>query len=262
VSLVRESVTRGGGRPTLYLEPGEADQRSGKGSGIDGARYRAQRRIRDPRNVGDREHDEVLEIARYRRGSSMLATPGLPKQVHDRLGGMTAWRAGLVIRDYKLRAPCSRVGDKLCSSTWRTYTGQDHDVFNGVQAPPSIATPIRRTQRINSVHRRFGYHAYRERLVVDGEGAIARDEGRSRAGFPGERLEAGASIRLKGTTSPGCAGLGDLKPGPSPRWGLARHVRPPESGALAQSVSHIRRRFATWTFGQVGDFVESRAESI
>lgn len=75
-----------------------------------------------------------------------------------RLGGMTCL-AGDVIGDYSFDRPLE-VGDKLVFLDMAHYTMVKTTTFNGVRLP-SIATHDRGTI---TVHRRFGYRDYRDRL--------------------------------------------------------------------------------------------------
>lgn len=77
-----------------------------------------------------------------------------------RLGGMTCL-AGDVIGDYSFDRPLA-VGDKLVFLDMAHYTMVKTTTFNGVRLP-SIATHDPATKRI-TVHRRFGYRDYRDRL--------------------------------------------------------------------------------------------------
>ena len=77
-----------------------------------------------------------------------------------RLGGMTCL-AGDVIGDYSFDQPLA-IGDKLVFLDMAHYTMVKTTTFNGVRLP-SIATHDPATGRI-TVHRRFGYRDYRDRL--------------------------------------------------------------------------------------------------
>ncbi len=77
-----------------------------------------------------------------------------------RLGGMTCL-AGDVIGDYSFDHPLA-AGDKLVFLDMAHYTMVKTTTFNGVRLP-SIATHDPATKRI-TVHRRFGYRDYRDRL--------------------------------------------------------------------------------------------------
>jgi len=77
-----------------------------------------------------------------------------------RLGGMTCL-AGDVIGDYSFERPLA-IGDKLVLLDMAHYTMVKTTTFNGVRLP-SIATHDPATGQI-TVHRRFGYRDYRDRL--------------------------------------------------------------------------------------------------
>ena len=77
-----------------------------------------------------------------------------------RLGGLTCL-AGDVIGDYSFDRPLA-IGDKLVFLDMAHYTMVKTTTFNGVRLP-SIATHDPETKRI-TVHRRFGYRDYRDRL--------------------------------------------------------------------------------------------------
>jgi carboxynorspermidine decarboxylase len=83
--------------------------------------------------------------------------PGAKSHTY-RLGGMTCL-AGDVIGDYSFDRPLE-VGDKLVFLDMAHYTMVKTTTFNGVRLP-SIATHDRGTI---TVHRRFGYRDYRDRL--------------------------------------------------------------------------------------------------
>ena len=101
---------------------------------------------------------DVLEMP-YR---AMIASAGEPgaKPYTYRLGGLTCL-AGDVIGDYSFDRPLE-VGDKLVFLDMAHYTMVKTTTFNGVRLP-SIATRDPSTGRI-TVHRRFGYRDYRDRL--------------------------------------------------------------------------------------------------
>ena len=101
---------------------------------------------------------DVLEMP-YRPVIIDAADPGAKPHTY-RLGGMTCL-AGDVIGDYSFDRPLE-VGDKLVFLDMAHYTMVKTSTFNGVRLP-SIATHDPATRRI-SVHRRFGYHDYRDRL--------------------------------------------------------------------------------------------------
>jgi carboxynorspermidine decarboxylase len=77
-----------------------------------------------------------------------------------RLGGLTCL-AGDVIGDYSFDRPLA-IGDKLVFLDMAHYTMVKTTTFNGVRLP-AIATHDPATRRI-TVHRRFAYHDYRDRL--------------------------------------------------------------------------------------------------
>ncbi len=79
-----------------------------------------------------------------------------------RLGGMSCL-AGDVIGDYSFDRPLE-IGDRLVFLDMAHYTMVKTTAFNGVRLP-AIATHDPATGRI-TVHRRFGYRDYRDRLVV------------------------------------------------------------------------------------------------
>src|SRR5581483_5667681 len=87
------------------------------------------------------------------------ADPGAKPYTY-RLGGMTCL-AGDVIGDYSFDHPLA-IGDKLVFLDMAHYTMVKTTTFNGVRLP-SIATHDPATSRV-VVHRRFGYHDYRDRL--------------------------------------------------------------------------------------------------
>jgi carboxynorspermidine decarboxylase len=101
---------------------------------------------------------DVLEMP-YR---PVIIDAGEPneKAITYRLGGMTCL-AGDVIGDYSFDRPL-RVGDKLVFLDMAHYTMVKTTTFNGVRLP-SIATHDPATRAI-TVHRRFGYRDYRDRL--------------------------------------------------------------------------------------------------
>ena len=82
------------------------------------------------------------------------------KAITYRLGGMTCL-AGDVIGDYSFDRPLA-IGDKLVFLDMAHYTMVKTTTFNGVRLP-SIATHDPSTRAI-TVHRRFGYRDYRDRL--------------------------------------------------------------------------------------------------
>jgi len=101
---------------------------------------------------------DVLEMP-YRPVIIDAADPGTKPHTY-RLGGMTCL-AGDVIGDYSFDRRLE-VGDKLVFLDMAHYTMVKTTTFNGVRLP-SIATHDPATRRI-TVHRRFGYHDYRDRL--------------------------------------------------------------------------------------------------
>jgi len=101
---------------------------------------------------------DVLEMP-YRPVIVGAGDPGTKSHTY-RLGGMTCL-AGDVIGDYSFDRPLA-VGDKLVFLDMAHYTMVKTTTFNGVRLP-SIATHDPETKRI-TVHRRFGYRDYRDRL--------------------------------------------------------------------------------------------------
>ncbi len=101
---------------------------------------------------------DVLEMP-YRAMIIDAAEPGVKPHTY-RLGGMTCL-AGDVIGDYSFDRPLE-VGDKLVFLDMAHYTMVKTTTFNGVRLP-SIATHDPSSRKI-TVHRRFGYHDYRDRL--------------------------------------------------------------------------------------------------
>ena len=101
---------------------------------------------------------DVLEMP-YRPVIIDAGEPGARPHTY-RLGGMTCL-AGDVIGDYSFDRPLA-VGDKLVFLDMAHYTMVKTTTFNGVRLP-SIATHDPATKKI-TVHRRFGYHDYRDRL--------------------------------------------------------------------------------------------------
>jgi carboxynorspermidine decarboxylase len=101
---------------------------------------------------------DVLEMP-YRPVIIDGGNPG--ERAHTyRLGGMTCL-AGDVIGDYSFDRPLA-IGDKLVFLDMAHYTMVKTTTFNGVRLP-SIATHDPKTKAI-TVHRRFGYRDYRDRL--------------------------------------------------------------------------------------------------
>ncbi|MCX5745278.1 MAG: carboxynorspermidine decarboxylase [Proteobacteria bacterium] len=101
---------------------------------------------------------DVLEMP-YRPIIIDADEPGV-KPFTYRLGGMTCL-AGDVIGDYSFDRRLE-IGDRLVFLDMAHYTMVKTTTFNGVRIP-SIATHDPATRRI-TVHRRFGYRDYRDRL--------------------------------------------------------------------------------------------------
>ncbi|HEX8108332.1 MAG TPA: carboxynorspermidine decarboxylase [Kofleriaceae bacterium] len=101
---------------------------------------------------------DVLEMP-YRPVIVGAGEPGALPHTY-RLGGMTCL-AGDVIGDYSFERPLA-IGDKLVFLDMAHYTMVKTTTFNGVRLP-SIATHDPATGQI-TVHRRFGYRDYRDRL--------------------------------------------------------------------------------------------------
>ena len=101
---------------------------------------------------------DVLEMP-YRPVIVGAGEPGAKPHTY-RLGGMTCL-AGDVIGDYSFDRPLA-IGDRLVFLDMAHYTMVKTTTFNGVRLP-SIATHDPATKRI-TVHRRFGYRDYRDRL--------------------------------------------------------------------------------------------------
>jgi carboxynorspermidine decarboxylase len=99
---------------------------------------------------------DVLEMP-YRPVIVGAAEPGAKPHTY-RLGGMTCL-AGDVIGDYSFDRPLA-IGDRLVFLDMAHYTMVKTTTFNGVRLP-SIATHDRGAI---TVHRRFGYRDYRDRL--------------------------------------------------------------------------------------------------
>jgi carboxyaminopropylagmatine decarboxylase len=158
VRVVREFRARHRGVP-VYLEPGEA---IALGTGVLVA------------SVMDTFHNgmdiAILDTSATAHMPDVLEMPYRPvivgagepgEKAHTvRLGGMTCL-AGDVIGDYSFDRPLA-VGDKLVFLDMAHYTMVKTTTFNGVRLP-SIATHDPATRRI-TVHRRFGYRDYRDRL--------------------------------------------------------------------------------------------------
>ncbi|MEP6864573.1 MAG: carboxynorspermidine decarboxylase [Deltaproteobacteria bacterium] len=101
---------------------------------------------------------DVLEMP-YRPMIVGAGEPGAKPHTY-KLGGMTCL-AGDVIGDYSFDRPL-QIGDKLVFLDMAHYTMVKTSTFNGVRLP-SIATHDPATKTI-TVHRRFGYRDYRDRL--------------------------------------------------------------------------------------------------
>jgi carboxynorspermidine decarboxylase len=101
---------------------------------------------------------DVLEMP-YRPVIIDAGEPGAKPHTY-RLGGLTCL-AGDVIGDYSFDRPLE-IGDKLVFLDMAHYTMVKTTTFNGVRLP-SIATRDPATGRV-TVHRRFGYRDYRDRL--------------------------------------------------------------------------------------------------
>ena len=101
---------------------------------------------------------DVLEMP-YRPVIIDADEPGAKPHTY-RLGGMTCL-AGDVVGDYSFDRPLA-IGDKLVFLDMAHYTMVKTTTFNGVRLP-SIATHDPATGQI-TIHRRFGYRDYRERL--------------------------------------------------------------------------------------------------
>ena len=101
---------------------------------------------------------DVLEMP-YRPVIVGGGDPGAKAHTY-KLGGMT-WLAGDVIGDYSFDREL-QIGDKLVFLDMAHYTMVKTTTFNGVRLP-SIATHDPAAKKI-TVHRRFGYRDYRDRL--------------------------------------------------------------------------------------------------
>lgn len=101
---------------------------------------------------------DVLEMP-YRPVIVDAADPGVKPHTY-RLGGMTCL-AGDVVGDYSFDRPL-QIGDKLVFLDMAHYTMVKTTTFNGVRLP-SIATHDP-AEKLITVHRRFGYRDYRDRL--------------------------------------------------------------------------------------------------
>jgi carboxynorspermidine decarboxylase len=158
VRIIREFRARWNDIP-VYLEPGEA---VALGTGVlvstvmDTFHNGMNIAILDTSATA--HMPDVLEMP-YRPVIIDAADPGAKPHTY-RLGGMTCL-AGDVIGDYSFDRPL-HVGDKLVFLDMAHYTMVKTTTFNGVRHP-SIATHDPATRRI-TVHRRFGYRDYRDRL--------------------------------------------------------------------------------------------------
>jgi carboxynorspermidine decarboxylase len=158
VRIIREFRARWNNVP-VYLEPGEA---VALGTGVlvaqvmDTLHNGMDIAILDTSATA--HMPDVLEMP-YRPVIIDAADPGA-KQFTYRLGGMTCL-AGDVIGDYSFDRRLE-IGDKLVFLDMAHYTMVKTTTFNGVRLP-SIATHDPATRRI-TVHRRFGYNDYRDRL--------------------------------------------------------------------------------------------------
>ena len=157
VRVVREFRARW--KTHVYLEPGEA---IALGTGVlvstvlDIVHNGMDLAILDTSAIA--HMPDVLEMP-YRPVILDAGDPGAKPYTY-RLGGMTCL-AGDVIGDYSFDRRLA-VGDKLVFLDMAHYTMVKTTTFNGVRLP-SIATHDPATRRI-TVHRRFGYHDYRDRL--------------------------------------------------------------------------------------------------
>lgn len=158
VRIIREFRARWNDVP-VYLEPGEA---VALGTGVlvaqvmDTLHNGMDIAILDTSATA--HMPDVLEMP-YRPVIVDAGDPGA-KPFTYRLGGMTCL-AGDVIGDYSFDRRLE-VGDKLVFLDMAHYTMVKTTTFNGVRLP-SIATHDPVTKRI-TVHRRFGYTDYRDRL--------------------------------------------------------------------------------------------------
>lgn len=157
IRLIREFRERWNVR--VYLEPGEA---IALGTGVLVA------------SVLDVMHNDmdiaILDASATAHMPDVLEMPYRPVIIDAgepgerpytyRLGGMTCL-AGDVIGDYSFDRRLA-IGDKLVFLDMAHYTMVKTTTFNGVRLP-SIATHDPTTRRI-TVHRRFGYRDYRDRL--------------------------------------------------------------------------------------------------
>lgn len=158
VRVIREFRARWNDVP-VYLEPGEA---IALGTGVlvasvmDTLHNGMDIAILDTSATA--HMPDVLEMP-YRPVIIDAADPGVKPHTY-RLGGMTCL-AGDVIGDYSFDRPLE-VGDKLVFLDMAHYTMVKTTTFNGVRLP-SIATHDPIAKKI-TVHRRFGYRDYRDRL--------------------------------------------------------------------------------------------------
>lgn len=158
VRVIREFRARWNNIP-VYLEPGEA---VALGTGVlvaqvmDTLHNGMDIAILDTSATA--HMPDVLEMP-YRPVIIDAADPGVKPHTY-RLGGMTCL-AGDVIEDYSFDRPLE-IGDKLVFLDMAHYTMVKTTTFNGVRLP-AIATHDPATKQI-TVHRRFGYHDYRDRL--------------------------------------------------------------------------------------------------
>jgi len=157
IRLVRDFVTKWNVR--VYLEPGEA---VALGTGVLVAQvmdtFANGMDIAILDTSATAHMPDVLEMP-YRPVIVGASDPGVYKHTY-RLGGMTCL-AGDVIGDYSFEHPLA-IGDKLVFLDMAHYTMVKTTTFNGVRLP-SIATHDPATKRV-TVHRRFGYRDYRDRL--------------------------------------------------------------------------------------------------
>jgi carboxynorspermidine decarboxylase len=157
VRVVREFRARW--NVSVYLEPGEA---IALGTGVLVARVEDV--IHNGMTIAILDTSatahmpDVLEMP-YRPVIIDAGEPGAKPYTY-RLGGMTCL-AGDVIGDYSFDRPLA-VGDKLVFLDMAHYTMVKTTTFNGVRLP-AIATHDPATRQI-TVHRRFGYRDYRDRL--------------------------------------------------------------------------------------------------
>jgi carboxynorspermidine decarboxylase len=157
VRLVREFAGRW--KVAVYLEPGEA---IALGAGVLVASvldvFHNGMDIAILDTSATAHMPDVLEMP-YRPVIVGAGEPGQRRHTY-RLGGMTCL-AGDVIGDFSFDHPLA-IGDKLVFLDMAHYTMVKTTTFNGVRLP-SIATHDPATGRI-TVHRRFGYRDYRDRL--------------------------------------------------------------------------------------------------